>query len=297
MTNKRKGNKFRMKALVFGEIIWDVYPEEQVIGGAPFNFSAHLAHLGNETYLVSAVGEDELGEQALAMAEKHGVRTDYIQKNNNPTGACIVTLSSEGIPCYNVLRDTAYDNIAANAELIKKIKELSPDVFYFNTLIQRSGKSKASLMKILEECSFPEIFCDINIRKDCFDRESVSLCMEKSTVVKISDEEAHYLYDMGLIENTDAAFPYAVAERYPNLRLVVYTLGKNGSEVLDTRSGKRFESGRPAAVKVVSTVGAGDCFGATFISEYIAGKSVPDAIRSATERSNIVVSHTEAVPF
>ena len=54
-----------MKALVFGEIIWDVYPDEQVIGGAPFNFSAHLSHLGNETYLISAVGEDELGEGAL----------------------------------------------------------------------------------------------------------------------------------------------------------------------------------------------------------------------------------------
>lgn len=286
-----------MKALVFGEIIWDVYPDEQVIGGAPFNFSAHLSHLGNETYLISAVGEDELGEKALYMAKKHGVRTDYIQKNRRPTGACTVTLDSAGVPCYNVLCDTAYDNIEAEEEMIEKIKALSPDVFYFNTLIQRSEKSRSSLLKILEGCCFPEIFCDINIRKDCFDRESVSLCMEKSTIVKISDEEAHYLYDMELIENTGASFPFAVAEKYPNLHLVVYTLGKKGSQVLDTRSGRLFESGKPEDVKVVSTVGAGDCFGATFISEYIAGKTVPDAIKFATERSNIVVSHREAIPF
>lgn len=38
----------------------DVFPEEQVIGGAPFNFAAILAHLGNEAYLLSAVGRDEL---------------------------------------------------------------------------------------------------------------------------------------------------------------------------------------------------------------------------------------------
>ena len=49
-----------MKAIVFGEIIWDIYSEEKVIGGAPFNFSAHLSHLGCEAYLISAVGEDDL---------------------------------------------------------------------------------------------------------------------------------------------------------------------------------------------------------------------------------------------
>lgn len=52
-----------MKAIVYGETIWDVFPEEQIIGGAPFNFAAHLAHLGNEAYLFSAVGRDELGDR------------------------------------------------------------------------------------------------------------------------------------------------------------------------------------------------------------------------------------------
>lgn len=110
-----------MRALAYGEIIWDVFPEEQVIGGAPFNFVAHLAHLGNETYLISAVGKDELG----------------------------------------------------------------------------------------------------------------------------------------LLEKSDADLPHAVATRYPNLKLVVYTLGKDGSVVLDTASGILYESGKPADVKVVSTVGQG----------------------------------------
>jgi fructokinase len=50
-----------MKAIVFGEIIWDVYPDQSVIGGAAFNFGAHMAHLGDEVYLLSAVGTDELG--------------------------------------------------------------------------------------------------------------------------------------------------------------------------------------------------------------------------------------------
>ena len=56
-----------MKTIAFGEIIWDVYPDEAIIGGAPFNFCAHLAHLGDTAYLASATGEDKLGKDALAV--------------------------------------------------------------------------------------------------------------------------------------------------------------------------------------------------------------------------------------
>lgn len=286
-----------MNAIVYGETIWDVFPEEQVIGGAPFNFAAHLAHLENETYLISAVGRDELGEKALAMAAHHGIKTDLIQQNDYPTGACLVTLDEKGVPSYNVLTDVAYDHITANRATIETIKALNADMFYFNTLIQRCEESKQSLVRILNTCEFPEIVCDVNLRKDCFDRDSLALCMEKATIVKISDEEGHFLYELGLLEKDDADFPHAVATRYPNLKLVVYTLGKDGSMVLDTASGVLYESGKPADVKVVSTVGAGDCFGATFASTYLNGGTIPEATRTATERSNIVVSHREAVPF
>ena len=32
-----------MKLLSFGEVLWDVYPEDRFIGGAPLNFAAHCA--------------------------------------------------------------------------------------------------------------------------------------------------------------------------------------------------------------------------------------------------------------
>jgi len=39
-----------MKILMFGEILWDVYPEEKHIGGAPLNCGAHLARHGGDDY-------------------------------------------------------------------------------------------------------------------------------------------------------------------------------------------------------------------------------------------------------
>ena len=63
-----------MKALSFGEILWDIYPTERFIGGAPFNFAAHLARLGAEVCMLSAVGN-----AALKPAE--GALRDQIRAN------------------------------------------------------------------------------------------------------------------------------------------------------------------------------------------------------------------------
>ena len=125
-----------MKALIFGEVIWDVYPDKSVIGGAPFNFAAHMSHLGVESYLITGVGNDELGKNAVCEMKKHGVKTDFVQNNNFDTGMCTVTLDENKVPSYYVHLNTAYDNIVVDDDVINKIKELDADVFYFNTLIQ-----------------------------------------------------------------------------------------------------------------------------------------------------------------
>lgn len=283
-----------MKYIVYGEVIWDVYPDGEVIGGAPFNFSAHLAHLGDEVYLISAVGKDELGDRAFEEMKKHGTKTDFVKRNDFTTGKCEVTLDSNGVPSYNVLKNTSYDNIMLSEA---EKESLIGDVFYFNTLIQRNRTSKNTLLSILEKCSFPEIFCDINLRKDCFDKDSLKLCMEKSTIVKISDEEGHFLEEMELIPKNETPFAERVLNTFPNLKQVVYTLGKNGSEVFDRKTAALYQSGLPPKVEVVSTVGAGDCFGATYIHYIMQGASVEEAIKQATLRSNIVVAHKEAIPF
>lgn len=209
----------------------------------------------------------------------------------------MVALSERGVPSYNVLSDVAYDHIVIDETVCRAICGVNADIFYFNTLIQRCEESRQSLVRILDVCDFSEIVCDINLRKGSFDRQSLSLCMEKATIVKISDEESHYLYELNLLDKTETDFPRAVAAHYPNLKLVVYTLGKNGSVVLDVASGTLYASGKPTDVEVVSTVGAGDCFCATFVATYLNGGSIPAAIQAATERSSIVVSHREAVPF
>ena len=101
-----------MKILCFGEILFDVFENESKIGGAPFNFAAHASRAGAQSYLVSAVGHDALGDKALRIAAEYGVHTEYISRSEkHQTGVCRVTLDREGIPQYDLVDPVAYDYI------------------------------------------------------------------------------------------------------------------------------------------------------------------------------------------
>ena len=67
-----------MKLLSFGEILWDIYPDEKHIGGAPLNFAAHFVKQGGESYMLSSVGNDELGKSALHIIKEWGINAEYV---------------------------------------------------------------------------------------------------------------------------------------------------------------------------------------------------------------------------
>ena len=283
-----------MKYLVFGETIWDVYPHKSVIGGAAFNFSAHAALMGADVRFITGIGDDDLGREAVNLMKSYGIKCDYVYVSDKNTGRCIVTLDADGIPSYDVLTDTAYDNIEADGDMIDRIQKDAPDVFYFNTLCQRSPVSERSIRTVLEKIGFRHIFTDVNVRVGCCSRTSLDLCMSKSDIVKISEEEAHNLEDYGLIGDGD--FAEEVKKAYPNIHLLVYTMGENGSVVYDFSEGFEYYSGKPEPVEVVSTVGAGDCYSAAFLCSYLSGKSIEESVKIASDRTCVVVANTEAVP-
>ena len=173
-----------MKILSLGEIIWDIYESEKCIGGAPLNFSAHAALLGADSFLLSAVGGDSLAEPATEALKAFGVKTDYVTTvAEKPTGKCLVSLDKKGVPSYALAEDVAYDYLASDASFE------GFDAFSFGTLIQRSEGNRALIKQILANNKFPHIFCDLNLRKPFYDKESALLCAENATILKISREE------------------------------------------------------------------------------------------------------------
>lgn len=279
-----------MKILSIGEIIFDVFNGEAEIGGAPLNFCAHCASLGAESALVSAVGNDALAFVATEKLHRFGVNSEFVQHNGFPTGQCIVTMNGSS-PEYDVLRPAAYDKIKAEDNAF------SADVFAFGTLIQRDEVSRNAVKSILSKGSFGEVFCDVNLRKDCYDEESCRLCLENATILKVSAEEEPLLADFGLYKRCDSEKETvkSVCEIYKNIKLVLYTKGENGSLIYD-RTENEFHDIPAIETKVVSTVGAGDSYSAAFLCEYLKSGNIRAAGEAGAKLSAFVVSRRGAVP-
>ena len=291
------------RVLSFGEIIWDVYQDstcegKALIGGAPLNFAAHVGLCGQESYLISAVGADSLGDRALATVDRLGVHTRFIRRAAHATGTCLVTLDGRGVPCFDVQADTAYDHIELSDGDMDALRALSFDALYFGTLIQRSPTSRATLRRLCAACQFDEIVCDINLRRDCYDRDSAEFCLRTATILKVSEEEEPILREMGLYACPDAspeAITREICAAYPTIRCVLLTCGERGAYAYTPATKELlFEAAKP--VTVASTVGAGDSFIAAFVSAFLNRAPLREALRFGTELSGLVVSRPEAIP-
>ncbi|MBR4086634.1 MAG: hypothetical protein IKK30_02100 [Clostridia bacterium] len=281
-----------MNVLSFGEILWDIYPDKKHIGGAPFNFAAHLAKHGGEVYMLSCLGKDGLGEEALLCLKGCGVLTDFVsQSTAKQTGQCLVTLDENAVPSYDLKRDVAYDYIDC-----KNVKG-DFDVLYFGTLALRSNHNLESLRKLIKSKNFKEIFVDVNIRAPFYSYDSLKFCMNNATILKISVEELLIVAKLLSInaKNGYKDFAEQIRERYSNINIIVVTLGADGAFCFDCKSNKSY-SCKSQNVEVASTVGAGDSFSAAFLYQCSQKKCIQFSLEYASKIAGYVVSKYEAVP-
>ncbi len=273
-----------MRILSFGEILWDVFPEKKEVGGAPFNFAAHVSKLGAESYLVSCVGSDENGCDAINIARELGIKCDYIAKDRiAPTGECRVTLTN-GSPSYELVKNVAYDRIPDTCIFGEF------DAIYMGTLAMRSPDSRRSFEKLLKYTEHREVFFDVNFRQSFYSRELVKALLRETTILKISDEEIGFF---GRRDHISTLLELAANNR--NLKYILLTLGAEGAMVYDCRKRTLYCSEKPEC-EVVSTVGAGDSFSACFLVNLLLGKPVSECLDRAVELSSFVVTQLGAVP-
>ncbi len=272
-----------MKITVFGEILWDIFGDERKIGGAPFNLAAHASKLGADVDFISAVGEDENGREALAECRRLGLDPANVAVIDKPTGYCMVTLK-DGTPDYDLVMDTAYDNIPVPSET------KDTDVFCFGTLAQRNGVSRRTLKKLLDLYRGKEIFLDVNIRQHYYTAEILDDSLKAATILKISREEAGVFG----IPGTPEEICGELLDRYPGIKLIIMTLDSDGAFIFP-RGGSIIYSSKPCC-RVVSTVGAGDSFSAGFIICFMRGEPLDVCIEKAVKLSGFVCEHTGAIP-
>lgn len=281
-----------LRILSFGEILFDIRDGSACLGGAPLNFCAHAVRAGAAAAVLSAVGRDDYGRDALAQISGYGIDTRYTAVlDDKMTGRCLVTLNDAGVPKYDLVEGVAYDFIP--------VPDIAGqyDVLYFGTLALRSGHNKATLAALLEQNIARDVFVDMNIRPPFYSDESILMGLKHATMLKISDEELPVVAKAILGEgehSADAVAAY-IAEHFPNVKLLILTCGADGSAAYDLKTGDVCRC-NAVKTKVVSTVGAGDSFCATFIVNFLQGVNTMTALEKASKVSAWVVSQEGAIP-
>ncbi|MCS3283750.1 carbohydrate kinase [Bacteroides salyersiae] len=276
-----------------GEALWDVLPEGKKIGGAPANFAYHVSQFGFDSRVVSAVGNDDLGDEILKVFKEKQLK-HQLQTVNYPTGTVQVTLDDNGIPCYDIKEGVAWDNIPFTDDL--KRLALSTRAVCFGSLAQRNEVSRTSINRFLDTMPDGEgqlkIF-DINLRQGFFTKDIIRDSCQRCNVLKINDEELvaiSRLFGYPGIDLQDKC--WILLAKY-NLKMLILTCGTNGSYVFTPGVVSFRETPK---VPVADTVGAGDSFTATFTAALLKGKSVPEAHKPAVEVSAYVCTQSGAMP-
>jgi|688.fasta_scaffold16703_2 fructokinase len=275
-----------------GETLWDVFPDGAVWGGAPANVACHAAGLGAESFMVSSVGCDELGERGIAALESHGIDCRHVQRDpRHPTGTVTVSLGPAGDASYVFASDTAWDHLAWEPSLGDLAARAS--AVCFGTLGQRAEESRRMIRRFLTAAGKAVRVFDVNLRQAFYSPELIRESLDLANVLKLNDDELPVVAAAcGVSADDPVAVVRELAERH-GLRLVALTRGAAGSLLV----ADGVVSTRPAEARtIVDTVGAGDAFTAAVVMGLLGGRPLETMHDHAARLAAFVCGHRGATP-
>jgi fructokinase len=285
-----------MQVLSIGEILWDIFPNQELLGGAALNFSANIQRLGDSAGLLTAVGDDPRGRAAYKAMQQLGLATDFVQTATDlATGVAQVNTTSDGEPSFEIPRPAAFDRLSMTADLRDAAFSLGPDWLYFGTLLQIEPHVEEMTAYFARSLPGVRCFYDMNLRPRQWNFPLVQRLCELASVLKLNEAEAQTL---GELEGTSSAafslesFCRVWASKY-NIDAICVTLGGAGCCVYENQSAVMVP-GFPVAVE--DTVGAGDAFAAAFLHGYHRGWPTLLTARFANALGSIVASRAGATP-
>jgi fructokinase len=276
-----------------GEVLWDVLPEGKKLGGAPANFAYHAGQfLGSDnTIAISALGKDSLADETIEALKEHGLNYQ-LPRVNYPTGTVQVTLSSDGIPAYEIKENVAWDNIPYTPEIAEIARNCR--AVCFGSLAQRFVTSCATIRQFLDDTPSDclKIF-DINLRQQFYTRDVIEESLKRCSILKINDEELVVIQRMYGYNDSDMPGICEKMLAEHGLKMLVLTCGTNGSYVFAPGLTSFQETPK---VTVADTVGAGDSFTGSFCAAILNGKPMKEAHKKAVQVSAFVCTQHGAMP-
>lgn len=266
-------------------MLWDVFPDISVPGGATMNVALGLRKLGADVIFMSGCGKDKHGGDLLDYIEENGLTIQWIQRNDYPTGVVNIKLSEKHDATYEIVFPSAWDHIQ-KPQVLPEF-----DVLVFGSLCCRHQTSYNTLLSLLETNSL-KVF-DVNFRSPFVDQCIVEELLRKADIVKMNREELLEIAGWTEINSTELEeLANSVLQKY-EIKVLCVTMGLDGA-FIQTDAQKIYQN--RFEVDTIDTVGAGDAFLAGFISNYMNNTPMKEALESACRLGAYVASKKGANP-
>jgi fructokinase len=277
-----------------GEVLWDMFPDGARFGGAPANFACNFAGLAKGRWpvaVVSAVGEDELGEKAIQSLMDHQVDVEHVSRMRQATGQVHVRLNDRGHASYEFATESAWDFLEWS-DTLQQLASRTAAVC-FGTLGQRHATSRATIRRFVNETPSNALrIFDINIRKPYINSAMILDSMQLANVLKMNQDELPILADLYHFSGSDASLLKQLQSRF-SLQLVALTRGDAGALIV---RGEEISDLPGVQTQVVDTVGAGDAFTAMAALGLLQGLDIGTINRKACQVASFVCKHSGATP-
>jgi fructokinase len=277
-----------------GEALWDIFPDSVRFGGAPANMTCILSSIAKHEVsvkMISAVGKDILGQNALQSLEKHNVDISLIQINDFPTGIVHINLDKLHQASYLFDDKSAWDFLLWNEQLCSVAK--NTDAVCFGSLAQRNDVSRQTITKFLTAMPAKSIkVFDINLRAPFFSKEIIINSLELANVLKLNEEELLYVSELIGIAGDENMLLRAIQKRYA-LNSIIFTKGEEGSIIIHHNELLKVPI---IPTTVIDTVGAGDSFTAACIYGLLRNEKLINIANISANISSYVCSKRGATP-
>ena len=206
-----------------GEVLWDILPDGKKIGGAPANFAYHVSQFGLQSLVVSAIGDDALGQEIIGTFRDKGLNS-LISTVPYPTGTVQVELDMAGIPQYIIKEGVAWDNIPFTPEL--EALAHNTCAVCFGSLAQRSTVSRNTINRFID--TMPKdngtlIVFDANLRQSFYSEDVLEQSMMRCNVLKINNEELPTVCRISGIPESDPESQCRALLNCYNLKILILT--------------------------------------------------------------------------
>jgi fructokinase len=260
--------------LMIGEALVDCFPDQRVIGGAPFNVARNLGAFGLSPVMITRIGDDLLGNMILADCKRFAVSTMGVQIDTVFKTGQVDVIVSNGGHKFAIGDNAAWDTIDP-ALALQAAANAQPNIVCFGTLAQRSYVSQQAIMGVLEQAqkNGAQRVLDLNLRDSASTSAIAEISLQHADIVKVNDDELRKLIEWFTpFKNDDGKQEQAIAvliEKF-NLRYLLLTSGEKGYAAYSHSHGLISQGSASPQMQLIDTVGAGDAFTSVVVlGEYL----------------------------